>query len=59
MSTLNENFPAYTNPNKYLFVKVGPSTVKISFDEIKYIEGLKDYIKIYVDKKSIVTKCTI
>jgi DNA-binding LytR/AlgR family response regulator len=46
--------------NKYLFIKVGSSTVKINHNEIKYIEGLKDYIKIFMDgNKSFITKCTI
>ena len=44
---------------QYRFIKVGSSTVKVSINEIKFIEGLKDYIKIYVNNHSIVTKCTI
>lgn len=43
----------------YLFVKTGYSTVKISFNEIRYVEGLKDYIKIFVNEKSLITKSTI
>ena len=46
-------------PEKYLFVKIGYSTVKVNFNEIRYVEGLKDYIKIYVNEKPIVTKSTI
>ena len=45
--------------NKYLFVKVDFSTVKVSIDEIKYIEGIKDYIKIYANEKFLITKSTI
>jgi two-component system, LytTR family, response regulator len=46
-------------PN-FLFVKVGSSTIKISYDEIHYIEGLKDYVRIYInDTKALITKCTI
>jgi len=44
---------------KYLFVKVNTSMVKVSYNEIKYIEGLKDYIKIYICDKSLITKSTI
>ncbi len=32
---------------KYLLVKAEYSTVRVNIDEVKYIEGLKDYIKIY------------
>jgi two-component system, LytTR family, response regulator len=43
----------------YFFIKVDYSTVKVNFDDIKYIEGLKDYIKIYINGKSLITKSTI
>lgn len=46
-------------PDKYFFVKVDYSTVKVSFDEIKFVEGLKDYIKIHINDKFIITKSTI
>lgn len=46
-------------PDKYLFIKVDYSTVKVSFDEIRFVEGLKDYIKIYVNEKFLITKSTI
>lgn len=45
---------------KILFVKVGKSTVKVDYNDIKYVEGLKDYIKIVLsNNKSLVTKSTI
>jgi DNA-binding LytR/AlgR family response regulator len=44
---------------KYLLVKVEYSTVKINADEILYIEGLKDYVKIYTGAKFIMTKSTM
>lgn len=50
------------NPDKanFIFVKVGSSMVKVIYDEIRFIEGLKDYVKIHVgNKKNYVTKCTI
>ena len=53
-----QNF-VMSKPDKYFFVKVDYSTVKVSFDEIKFVEGLKDYIKIHINDKFIITKSTI
>ena len=55
----NLNINEADKSEKYLFIKVGYSTVKVNFNEIKYIEGLKDYVKIFVKDKSIITKSTI
>lgn len=41
------------------FVKSERKMIKISFDEILYIESLSDYIKIYSKEKCIVTRETI
>jgi two-component system, LytTR family, response regulator len=45
----------------YMFVNVEYSIVKINFDSISHIEGLKDYIKIYVNNAvhPILTKSTL
>lgn len=44
---------------EYLFIKVDYSMVKVCLNEIKYIEGLKDYIKIFINEKYLITKSTI
>jgi len=44
---------------KYLMVKVEYSTVKLDLENILYIEGLKDYVKIYSGKRPLLTKCTM
>ena len=38
--------------NKYLFVHIDYSLVKIRIDEITHIEGLKDYVKIHLNNQS-------
>ena len=43
----------------YLMIKCEYSTVKVNFDRIIYIEGLKDYIKIFTDEKMLLTKSTM
>jgi DNA-binding LytR/AlgR family response regulator len=45
--------------NRFLLVKVEYHTMKINIHEIIYIEGLKDYIKIYTGSKPILTKMTM
>jgi len=42
-------------PKDYMFVKSGYDIIKVRYDEIRYIEGLKDYVKIHTDGKTIVS----
>lgn len=44
--------PVDEEPQEYFFVHVDYSLVKIVTRDIMWVEGLKDYIKIYVDKSS-------
>ena len=46
-------------PNGFLMVKVEYSTIRINLSDILYIEGLKDYAKIYTEGKLILTKTTM
>lgn len=46
-------------PSGYMMVKVEYKTVKIDFNQILYVEGLKDYVKIYTGVKPILTKSTM
>ena len=48
-----------TTRNDHLYVKANRKFVKIQFDEILYVESLKDYIRIHFKDKNIITKDTI
>jgi DNA-binding LytR/AlgR family response regulator len=43
----------------YMFVKSDQKLIKIRFSDIDYIEGMKDYVKIYTTEKMIVTLHTM
>lgn len=43
----------------FIFVKADKKLVKIDYEEIKFIEGLKDYVIIYTDQNRIVTLQTM
>ena len=50
------NIPPPTNENRdFIFIKSDYKTIKVNFDDIIYIEGLKDYCKIYTSTGSILT----
>lgn len=43
----------------YIFIKANRKTIKIELDKILYIEGLKDYVKIVLEKEQYLTKSSI
>ena len=43
-------------PNSFLYFRVDRKMVKVFFNDILFIEGLKDYIKIVTSARAIVTK---
>ena len=46
-----ENQPQFANENSFFFVKSEYKQIKILFEDILYIEGLKDYVKIYLQSE--------
>jgi len=46
-------------PVDFLFIKSDKKTVKVNISEIFYIEGLGDYIKLYMSDKKLVTNLSM
>lgn len=47
--------PAHPTADDYIFVKADYHTQRLNLRDIRYLEGLKDYIKIYAGAKPILT----
>ncbi|OFY67221.1 MAG: hypothetical protein A2Y71_06775 [Bacteroidetes bacterium RBG_13_42_15] len=45
--------------HEFLMVKVEYTTIRVDLNDILYIEGLKDYVKIHTEGKLILTKTTM
>lgn len=52
---VDPNTPGGLRPEDYLFVKDGTKSVRIDLREIRYIESLKDYVRINLADKRITT----
>lgn len=50
---------ADADPNDFIFVKADKKLVKVKYSEIKYIEGLKDYVIIRTDTGRVITLQTM
>ncbi len=61
LSSSPEPVSSTTNEPEFFFVNVEYSLVKVPIPEITHIEGMKDYVKIYLqnEKKPILTKSTL
>jgi DNA-binding LytR/AlgR family response regulator len=45
--------------NDHIYVNTNKKFIKIKFDEILYVESIKDYVRIHLPTKSVVTKDSI
>ncbi|MBI1305775.1 MAG: response regulator [Bacteroidetes bacterium] len=45
--------------DEHIFVKANQKLIKVSYDDIKYVEAFADYVKIFIPEKRIVTLQTM
>lgn len=48
-----------SDENQFLFLKEDYRLVKVNFADILYIEGMKDYVRIYTTEKQVITHITM
>ena len=56
---IHESSISQSTQESFLFVKSDYKTLKIALDDILYIEGLKDYVKIYTISGMILTRLNL
>jgi len=59
IQVLNGNSTERNADDAYIYVKENKKVVKVLLSEIKYIEGLSEYVQVYTDKKKIITKTSM
>jgi DNA-binding LytR/AlgR family response regulator len=59
LPTENQDYDNSAMPEGFLLVKVEYSTIRVDLSDILYIEGLKDYVKIFTEGKLVLTKTTM
>lgn len=59
--TTTEPSPVSPTPAEatFLLIKAERKTIKVAFDDILYVEGVKDYVKIVLKDQKIMTKTSI
>ena len=52
----SQTFPKVEDDKNYIYVNVNKRFVKVKFEDIQYVESVKDYIHIHVKDETVVTK---
>jgi DNA-binding LytR/AlgR family response regulator len=55
----NESIEAPDLDNDYIFIKSNQKQIKLSYDQILYVEAFADYVKLYTSEKRYVTLQTM
>lgn len=56
---INGPCPDLKEEENFIYVKENKRVVKIFLKDIRYIEGLSEYVQIFTDKKKVVTKTSL
>lgn len=51
--------PEKAMDESFIYVKENKKVIKVYLSEIRYIEGLSEYVQIYTDKRKIITKTSM
>ena len=55
-STSDSSTPEHMITNDHIYVNVNKKFVKVRFQDILYVESVKDYVRIYTSEQRIMTK---
>lgn len=58
-SKANNHLNSQDNQDEFIFVKADKKLIKVNFDDVLYIEGLKDYVIIKLNNSRIITLQTM
>jgi DNA-binding LytR/AlgR family response regulator len=47
------------NDDAFIYIKENKKVIKIYLSDIRYIEGLSEYVQIYTDRKKVITKMSL
>jgi DNA-binding LytR/AlgR family response regulator len=50
--------PPVENDNQFLFIKSEHKLIRIDFNDIKYVEGMRDYVRIHLENQNAVMTLT-
>ncbi len=53
------SLPEFNAQDTFFYVKENKRAIKVYLKDIRYIEGLSEYVQIYTDKKKVVTKTSL
>nr|WP_321410835.1 DNA-binding response regulator [uncultured Carboxylicivirga sp.] len=58
-ATLNEVILNDKSPQSFLYVRENKRFVKVVYDDVLYVEGFSEYVKIYTSEKRVITKLSL